>query len=213
MLSMKTIQEIFIDFYDNRLKKLDSRDKIKTCIDKGNYQYVLGFASANNISLPIAVKNAGLFLRFKLLRSRQIGDAGEDLFKEDYEKLEGKGVLEKLSRGNQNQLNPDFLEKNKKKHVEVKTATIYNGNKFIFEQVRLKDPRIDYYVFLGITPEGRFYWILDKKTIKPGKLVYNARFSPQHSTKGPNATYQWHPSFEHLEKHIVLPNQLSSVII
>ena len=210
---MKTIQEIFVDFYDNHLKKLDNKGGIKTQIDKGNYQYALGFASARNIGLSLAVKNAGLFLRFKLLQSRQIGNAGEDLFKEDYEKLEGKGALEKLPRGNQAHLNPDFLEKKKEKYIDIKTATIYKGNKFIFEQVRLKDPRIDYYVFLGITPEGRFYWVLNKKKIKPGKLVYGAKFSPQHSTKGSNATYQWHPSFDQLKKDIILPDQLSSVII
>lgn len=210
---MKTIQEIFNNFYSNNLNKLDNDGQIKLQIDKGNYQFVLGCASAKNIYLPIAVRNADLFLRFKLLQSRQIGNAGENLFKEDYEKIVGKNILEALPPGNQDQLNPDFFEKKKKKHIEVKTATIYKGNKFIFEQIRLKDKRIDYYVFLGITLEGRFYWVLDKKEIKPGKLVYGAKFSPQHSTRGPNATYQWHPSFEQMEKHIVFPNQLTSVIM
>ena len=166
---MKAIQEIFIDFYNKHLKEIDKDGQIKKEIDKGNYQFILGYASANNISLPIVVQNAGLFLHFKLLKSRQIGCAGEDLFKKDYEKLAGSNTLEKLKRGDQNQLNPDFLETKKIKYIEVKTATIYPGNKFIFEQIRLRDPRINYYVFLGITPEGRFYWVLSKKKIKPGK--------------------------------------------
>lgn len=210
---MKTIEEIFINFYEEHLKKIDNKDQIKKFIDKGNYQYILGYVASKGISLPKNVRDASLYLNFKLLRSRQIGNAGEDLFKSDYEKLVGNNTLEKLIRGNQKQLNPDFFEKNKKIYIEVKTATIYKGNKFIFEQIRLKDPRINYYIFLGITPEGRFYWVLNKKKIKPGKLIYGAKFSPQHSTRGLNATYQWHPSFEQMNDHIILPDQLTSEII
>ena len=135
------------------------------------------------------------------------------LFQEDYEHVVGQGMLKKLERGNQDQLNPDFLEIKKNKYIEVKTATIYKGNKFIFEQIRLKDPRINYYVFLGITPEGRFYWVLDKKNIKPGKPIFGAKFSPQHSTTGSNATYQWHPGYEQMINSIVKPNNLASVIV
>ncbi len=210
---MKTIEEIFINFYEEHLKKIDEKYQIRKYIDEANYQYILGYAASKGISLPKNVRDASLYLNFKLLRSRQIGNAGEDLFKSDYEKLGGNNTLEKLIRGNQKQLNPDFFEKNKKKYIEVKTATIYKGNKFIFEQIRLKDPRIDYYIFLGITPEGRFYWVLNKEEIKPGKLIYGAKFSPQHSTKGSNATYQWHPSFGQMKDYIVLPDQLTSEIM
>ncbi|MFH1968559.1 MAG: hypothetical protein ABIJ84_04180 [bacterium] len=210
---MKTIEEIFINFYKEHLEKIDEKHQIKKYIDESNYQYVLGYVASKGISLPKNVRDASLYLNFKLLRSRQIGNAGEDLFKSDYEKLGGNNILEKLIRGNQKQLNPDFFEKNKKIYIEVKTATIYKGNKFIFEQIRLKDPRINYYVFLGITPEGRFYWVLNKEEIKPGKLIYGAKFSPQHSTKGSNATYQWHPSFEQMKDYIILPDQLTSEIM
>jgi len=210
---MKTIQEIFDDFYNQHLKKVDKDNLIKNKIDEGNFQFVLGYALANKITIPKEVSDAGLYLKFKLLQSRQIGNAGEDLFRDDYERIIGNNALEKLERGSQDQLNPDFLELKKKKYIEVKTATIYKGNKFIYEQIRLKDKRINHYVFLGITPEGRFYWVLDKRTIRPGKVVFGAKFSPQHSTSGSNATYQWHPSFEKMKENIIKPDDLGSAIV
>lgn len=209
---MKSIQEIFDDFYNKHLIDVDEKGLLKNNIDKGNYQFVLGYAQANNIPSTKEVEGADLFLKFKLLRSRQIGSAGERLFKSDYELVAGDNSLQKIERGDQDQLNPDFLELKKKKYIEVKTATIYKGNKFIFEQIRLNDPRINYYVFLGVTPEGRFYWILNKKSVGPGKVVFGAKFSPQHSTTGSNATYQWHPSFEQMESYIIQPERLSSSI-
>lgn len=210
---MKTIHGIFNNFYENHLRTLDNGGLLKNKIIEGNYQFVLGFVKSTGITLSKEVKNADLFLSFKLLRSRQIGSAGEELFRVDYEQVAGKDSLRKLKRGNQNQLNPDFFEIKKEKYIEVKTATIYKGNKFIFEQIRLKDPRINYYVFLGITPEGRFYWVLDKKNTKSGKAVFGAKFSPQHSTTGPNATYQWHPGYEKMKNFIVKPYELASVIL
>ena len=210
---MKTIEEIFNRFYDIHLKSVDIEGLLKDKIIEGNYQFILGFAVTKGIPITKEVNDADLYLQFKLLRSRQIGCAGENLFQEDYEHVVGQGMLKKLERGNQDQLNPDFLEIKKNKYIEVKTATIYKGNKFIFEQIRLKDPRINYYVFLGITPEGRFYWVLDKKNIKPGKPIFGAKFSPQHSTTGSNATYQWHPGYEQMINSIVKPNNLASVIV
>lgn len=210
---MKTIEEIFSNFYNQQIKEIDNDNSVKNEMDGGNFQFVLGYASAHGIALPEDVNNAELYLHFKRLRSRQIGNTGEDLFKEDYERVNGSGTLEKLERGSQEQLNPDFLELKKQKHIEVKTGTIYTGNKFIYEQIRLKDPRINYYVFLGITPEGRFYWVLDKRTLKPGRVVFGAKLSPQHSTSGSNATYQWHPSFEQMKESIIHPDELGSVIV
>jgi len=210
---MKTIQEIFNNFYNESLKKRDPKGHLEKIIGQGNYQYILGYANAIGVRLPKELRDASLYLHFKLLRSRQIGKAGENLFEKDYNKLVRNDVLKKVTRGSQKQLNPDFFENNKKKYIEVKTGTIYPGNKFIFEQIRLKDPRINYYVFLGITPEGRFYWVLKKTKIKPGKIIYGARFSPQHSTRGSNATYQWHPSFEQMKDHVVPSNQLDSEIM
>jgi hypothetical protein len=209
---MKTIQEIFNAFYKNHLETIDKTGKIKIAMEAENYQFVLGYAFASNVNLPQDVQNAGLFLKFKLLQSRQKGCTGENLFQEDYTVLTGPGTLQKMARGSQDQLNPDFFEKNKKIYLEVKTATIYVGNKFIFEQLRLKDPRINYYIFLGITPEGRFYIVLNKKDIKLDTELYGAKLSPQHSTTDQNATYQWHPSYEELRKHIVRPDELDSVI-
>lgn len=209
---MKTIGDIFTDFYNQSLKKLDKDGQIESFIVKGNYQYVLGFAVAKKVSFSEGVRDAELYLNFKLLRSRQIGSAGENLFKADYESAAGKDSLKKLERGNQGQLNPDFFEIKKEKYIEVKTATIYQGNKFIFEQIRLKDPRINYYVFLGITPIGRFYWVLNKNYIKAGKPIFGAKFSPQHSTSGSNATYQWHPAYQQMKDSIVKPEDLFTVI-
>lgn len=210
---MKTIKEIFNRFYDAHLKSVDTDDLLKDKINEGNYQFVLGFAITKGISITKEVEDADLYLRFKLLRSRQIGCAGEDLFRADYENIAGKDALKKLKRGNQNQLNPDFLEVKKNKYIEVKTGTIYPGNKFIFEQIRLKDLRIDYYVFLGITPEGRFYWVLNKGDIRVGKPIFGAKFSPQHSTTGSNATYQWHPGYEQMKESATEQKKLFSAII
>lgn len=209
---MKTIEEIFDRFYNAHLKSIDSDNLLKNKINEGNYQFVLGYANARKIPITKEVGDAGLYLQFKLLRSRQIGCAGEDLFQTDYENVAGKDSLKKFERGNQDQLNPDFLELEKNKYIEVKTATIYQGNKFIFEQIRLKDPRINYYIFLGITPEGKFYWVLNKKDIKAGRPIFGAKFSPQHSTAGSNATYQWHPSYEQMERAAVKPKDLFSSI-
>lgn len=210
---MKTISQIFADFYNKSLKKLDKGGQIEKFVTNGNYQYVLGFALAKKVDFSKDVRDAELYLNFKLLRSRQIGSAGENLFKADYEAVAGKDALKKLERGNQDQLNPDFFEIKKKKYIEVKTATIYQGNKFIFEQIRLKDPRINYYLFLGITPIGRFYWVLNKNDIKAGKQIFEAKFSPQHSTSGSNATYQWHPAYEQMKDYTVKPEDLSSIIV
>ncbi|MFA5813165.1 MAG: hypothetical protein WC862_01475 [Patescibacteria group bacterium] len=210
---MKTIEEIFSSFYEMRLKGIDVDGVLKNKIAEGNYQFVLGFVKSKNILLNNEVGNADLYLRFRLLRSRQIGSAGEALFKIDYERIAGDGVLKKFERGNQKQLNPDFLELKKNKYIEVKTATIYKGNKFIFEQIRLKDPRISYYIFLGITPEGKFYWVLNKKDIRAGRPIFGAKFSPQHSTAGSNATYQWHPAYAQMEGSAIKPKDLFSVII
>lgn len=210
---MKTIEEIFDDFYNQHVKKTDKDNSIKKKIDDGNYQFVLGYALAHGIGLTKEVNDAGLYLKFKLLSSRQIGNVGQDLFREDYERVNGAGTLKKFERGSQEQLNPDFLETKKEKNIEVKTGTIYTGNKFIYEQIRLKDQRINHYVFLGITPEGRFYWVLDKRTLKPGRVVFGAKLSPQHSTSGSNATYQWHPSFEQMKESIIQPDELGSAIV
>ena len=210
---MKTIEEIFNQFYDAHLKGVDVDGLLKDKINESNYQFVLGFAMTKGISITKEVEDADLYLRFKLLRSRQIGCAGENLFQVDYENVAGKGALKKLERGNQDQLNPDFLELKKNKYIEVKTGTIYPGNKFIFEQIRLKDSRIDYYIFLGITPEGKFYWVLNKGDIRAGKPIFGAKFSPQHSTTGSNATYQWHPGYERMKESATEPRNLFSAII
>lgn len=73
--------------------------------------------------------------------------------------------------------------------------------------------RIDYYVFLGITPEGKFYWVLNKGDIRVGKPIFGAKFSPQHSTTGSNATYQWHPGYEQMKESATEQKKLFSAII